>query len=442
MFTRAVSDGPLVFHLVNIVYYIVFCWLTFVLLGRLFRDRLAAILGTLVFLFHPLHAESVMWISGLPELLMGIFAILAFLSHDSRRYRLAGFLFFLALLSKETAIALIPVVIIYDSDARSGRSPDPVERRGWRNYIWYVLAFAVYLVMRIPAVGLSKKIPFDFGVSFWEKASAVVSAFGLYFKKLFLPWPLSPVIPIEPGFGVEFWAGLALFIIFVSMFVYLISRQARNDKEFVILAEAGIQLRRFLGFGLLIYFFFLLPPLAAMFSAFTRGDLIIADRYLSFPLIGFAIILGYLVGEIFKKSDDKKRALCYSIAPVVAILAFWGWQTFNQNKIWASSQNLYEHIYAVNEKRGFTADKTTFNLAVIYEKNGETGKAETLYSGVISRAGDFPLSGSQAANNLGLILMRRGDLAGAESLFRKAMDIFPSNPAPKNNLDLLKNGVK
>lgn len=447
MFTHAVSDKPFVFHLVNIAYYIVFCWLAFVLLSRLFKDRLAAVLGTLVFLFNPLHAESVMWISGLPELLMGIFAISAFLVHDSgRHYWLSGFLFFFALLSKETAIALIPVLIVYERLFKD-------KKIIWKSYAWYAAFFAIYLAMRVPAIGFSKKIPFDFGVSFSDKISAAVSAFAIYFKKIFLSSPLSPVVPVEPGVAVNFFIGLVLIL----FFAFAIKHSLKSKKKFW-------------GLGIAVFFFFLAPPLVGMFSAFTKGDFVVADRYLSFPLLGIAIIFGHYGSVVYERLTKlvqltklsiltgfmklvRWRFLIKLVASVkavqvalpvlfLALLAFWGWQTFAQNEVWQSSRSLYEHIHKTNEARGFISDKTTLNLAVIYGEEGGTAEANNLYAKIISRAGDFPLSASQAANKLGIFYAEQGDLNNAEFFFRSAWEIFPYNSSARKNLDLLQNGVK
>jgi tetratricopeptide (TPR) repeat protein len=437
MFATAVSDSPFVFHLVNIIYYIVFCWLVFILLNRLFKNRSVSVLGTAIFLFHPLHAESAMWISGLPELLMGIFAVWAFLVHDSENKKwISGFLFFLALLSKETAIALIPVLFVYDYLYKEKK----INLDFLKNYIPYASFFVLYFVMRVSAIGFSKKIPFDFGVSFWEKTSAGIIAFGLYFKKIFLPWPLSPLIPIESGIDAGFWVGLVFVLFFILMIILWIPRQARNDKKSVIPAKAGIQFQKILSLGLSIYAFFLIPPLLSMFTAFTKGDLVIADRYLSFPLLGVAIIFGYFGGKIYESARGWIKPVLAVV--FIAIIAFWGQQTYAQNKVWNSSQSLYERVQSTNKERGIESNKTTFNLALIYEKNGKITEANELYAKVISRAGDFPLSASQAANQLGLFYMGQGDLGAAKALFEKAIEIFPANSAPKNNLDLLKNGVK
>ena len=422
MLTRAISDRPFVFHLINIIYYIIFCWLVFVLLNRLFKNRLTSVLGTAIFVFHPLHAENVVWISGLPDLLMGIFVILAFLVHSAswrigRRKWLAGFLFFLALLSKETAIAILPVLLIYDYLYKKKK----INFAFLKTYIPYAVFFVLYLVMRISAIGFSKKIPFDFGVSVWEKISAAVIGFGLYVKKIFLPWPLSPLIPVEPtaAGSIVFLSSVILILLFILAIISSIKAK-----------------KKVLSLGLAIYAFFLIPPIVSMFTAFTKGDLVIADRYLSFSLLGVAMIFGYYGTKLYQNAKGWIRP---ALAVVfIAIIAFWGQQTFAQNKAWSFSQGLYEHIQSTNEKRGIDSNKTSFNLALIYEKDGKTVEASELYMKIISRAGDFPLSASQAANQLGLIYAKQGDFNAAQSLFENAVQIFPYNSSARSNLDKIK----
>jgi len=110
------GDDTLGYHLVNIVLHALSAFLLAVLMRRLALP--GAFLAAFLFALHPVHVESVAWITELKNTLSGVFylgAALAYLHFDrSRRkrvYALALGLFVLGLLSK-TVIATLPAALL------------------------------------------------------------------------------------------------------------------------------------------------------------------------------------------------------------------------------------------------------------------------------------------------------------------------------------------
>src|SRR5204862_5011676 len=109
--------NPLVFHLGNLFVHaanVLFVW---ALLRRIVRDEAGAFVGALVFALHPVQVESVAWVSGMKDLLFGLFSLLAigqYLAFAQRgrvvRYVLATVAYLLALLSKPTAV-MLPLLV-------------------------------------------------------------------------------------------------------------------------------------------------------------------------------------------------------------------------------------------------------------------------------------------------------------------------------------------
>ncbi len=112
------------FHLTNLVLHLLAVLALVLLLARLTRDPLAALLGGLLWALHPSKAEAVAWISGRCDLLMGLFVLLSLLlfwraleSRGARRAALAAagwLLYAAAVLSKESAVALALLVPALD----------------------------------------------------------------------------------------------------------------------------------------------------------------------------------------------------------------------------------------------------------------------------------------------------------------------------------------
>ena len=111
---------PLSYHLVNIMIHSAVCIMVFFVLKRLWQRPLQAFLMALFFAVHPALVQAVAWIPGRNDSLLSLFALASFISfmdyawRKRRRSFILHLAFFaLALFTKETAIALIPVCFIY-----------------------------------------------------------------------------------------------------------------------------------------------------------------------------------------------------------------------------------------------------------------------------------------------------------------------------------------
>ncbi|HOO15569.1 MAG TPA: tetratricopeptide repeat protein [Phycisphaerae bacterium] len=146
------------FRLVNIALHGLTCFLIWEFLRRLFEDRSLATWGALLFAVHPVHVEAVAYIVGRAEVLATIFSLLGLLvlvpknrpSDTGRAWR-AMPLFFLALLSKETAVSYIPMALIVLHACR-GRTPIRGVRWWGVHTLCLLLPLLVYLRLRVWAL--------------------------------------------------------------------------------------------------------------------------------------------------------------------------------------------------------------------------------------------------------------------------------------------------
>jgi hypothetical protein len=149
--------------------------LVWVLYRRLGNDALTAGAAAFLFAAHAIHSEVVANVVGRAELMWALFFLLSFLgytrSRDTRGRR-SGWLraaslaaYLLALLSKESAVTLLGVIVVYDflyGDEKARRLG--VRLRGlvvgrWRAYAGFVLVTVLYLGIRSFALGWGQTLP-------------------------------------------------------------------------------------------------------------------------------------------------------------------------------------------------------------------------------------------------------------------------------------------
>src|SRR5438105_302755 len=111
---------PYIYHLTNLVLHIVCSLCVFWLLLTLNYERLSALPLALLFALHPMFVPMVAWVPTRGDLLLTIFVIISFVlfikSLRANRPVLVvwhGVTFFLALLSKETAVAVPQLCLLY-----------------------------------------------------------------------------------------------------------------------------------------------------------------------------------------------------------------------------------------------------------------------------------------------------------------------------------------
>ncbi|MFM2136597.1 MAG: hypothetical protein RL021_1997 [Bacteroidota bacterium] len=191
-------------HLVNFLLYALTAVLLFYFMARLTdsKNGLFPFLVALLYTVHPLHTEVVANIKSLDEILSLLFLLLAgisLMSHQrtggKRNLLLAAGYYFLALLSKESAItflAVFPLITYYLPSA---------EKRPYGSVLTATLVPAViYLLIRGTVLGAQKGEPYHLllidnslvgAKDFMEKSASAFVLLGKYLWMQIWPHPLS-----------------------------------------------------------------------------------------------------------------------------------------------------------------------------------------------------------------------------------------------------------
>jgi Tfp pilus assembly protein PilF len=109
---------PLGYHLFNLLLHAAVTWLLYLLLqmilGPSTQAKTVALAAAWLFAVHPIHAEAIASIVGRSELLAAGFLLAAWILHLRDREVFALICFLLALLSKESGVAFLPLVLVGD----------------------------------------------------------------------------------------------------------------------------------------------------------------------------------------------------------------------------------------------------------------------------------------------------------------------------------------
>ncbi|MBU0763510.1 MAG: glycosyltransferase family 39 protein, partial [Bacteroidetes bacterium] len=112
---------PCYYHFTGVIFHIINVLLVFFLCRQLTGRQIPALIAALIFGLHPMHVESVAWISGLKDLVFTCFFLLSLLAYiryfrqnKLKWYIITLVLFLFSLLSKGQAVTLPVVLLLID----------------------------------------------------------------------------------------------------------------------------------------------------------------------------------------------------------------------------------------------------------------------------------------------------------------------------------------
>lgn len=219
------------YHLTNVLLHLgTTATLPFFLSVFLILSSWQILLATLIFTVHPFSILPVGTISYRPELLLAIFVFLSlhFYAKVRRSPNLKNTLLFfaffsLALLSKETAIVLLPLLIVFWEYLNFKK----LGRINFKLLTGVLFLYLIYFLLRfqaVPEVWRSKEI----SLPLFQTLGTRMLAFGKLLLGLF--------VPFKPGFsdatlivGIFYPASLAVLFILIGVSLFLIRSRLRSQ---------------------------------------------------------------------------------------------------------------------------------------------------------------------------------------------------------------------
>lgn len=392
------------FHLTNLLLHLLNTALVFVFINLLLKNETTSLLAAAIFALHPMHVESVSWISERKDQLYMIFYLSALISYlkyfKSSEIKGLGIclgFFLLSLLSKPMAVTFPLILMLID---------------------WY---FSKNITIKT----LLQKVPF-FALSIAFGLIALRSqASGNTYNDLILNYSLYDKLSII-CYGPIFY--IFKFLIPINLSIYHFYPNSVGVVEMIsplLLIGMGILLLKYrnteigkvaiLGLGL---FIISLLPVAQIKPV---GRAFVAERYTYFAYLGLSLPLLWWAKEWLQNPKFKMPT---SIAIVVVFCGF-GYLTFERNKVWASSETLFTDLVQKYPDNGFGY----YSRGVVYDESSRLDQALSDYNRSIELNPKF----YKSFNNRAAVRGKKGDLQGALEDATNAIQLNPGFASAYNN---------
>lgn len=403
--------SPLPFHLVQILAHAGACFLLFWCVRPWIGER-AAVVAAFLFAVHPVHVESVVWISCLKDPTFAGCALLSvglyFRSQRgtpvARRVAYAGALLAMiaALGFKQIAIA-IPA-LLFAVDYAFGR-------RRTAATLLYKLPFVVVVLAVLPlylVIGSrSHVIIAPPGGTRFTGFLTMTFVYAQYVGKLIAPFSLSARYVVRPVLGV----GDPRFLLSAAVIVAAWS--------------VAFAVRRRTKLPLFVLLWFTASVLPVMNIVAIPIEM--ADRYLYLPSIGFVVGVSAGIVALVDRVGTRNATAARGVMVATLVVGIvWCRQSVVGNEVWKNDVTLWSSV--IERSPEFYIGRTS--LAAAYLKRGDAAAAEReLRTSLATFPGD-----STAYLNLGELLRRQKRYAEAKEAFRHVIALKPDYPQAYNNL--------
>lgn len=409
------GDWPIAYHLVNLVLHICVTMLVMAIMRRLLRAKsvawadAGAFLTAVVFALHPVHVESVAWITEQKNTLSAVFYLTALLTYlrfdrDRRRgpYALATMLFVLSLLTKPVTVTLPAaiLVILWWQRGRLAWRRDVAPLSPWLAISVVSGLFAAWVERDV--IGAQGEA---FGLSATQRLLLPGRVVWFYLWKLAWPAELIFVYPrwtVDPAAWLQwsFPAGLILLLIVAAT----VSRRSRAP------------------LAALLFFIGSLFPVLGFFNVYLFQYTYVADHFQYLPSLGvIALVCGAAAAGISRIPQPRERVGLLLALPVVL-----GLLTFRQCRMYSDIETLYETTIRKNPVCWMAHN----NLGIVLKNKGRREEAIEHYRRALQLRPGYP----EAHNNLGVVLNEMGRYSEAISSYREALRLRPHYPDALGNL--------
>jgi protein O-mannosyl-transferase len=400
-------------HTINVVlFFLLLRWGT----GALLRSAMAAAL----FALHPLNVETVAWVAERKSLLSTLFLLFAVAIYaryakkpSVAKYIVVAILFALGLMAKPMIVTLPFALLLLDywplqrfSLSGSAENTQPFASSLLKLFFEKIpllllslasIAITMYAQRQGGAVGSVLLLPLD------QRIKNAIYSYSVYLAKTFWPVRLAVFYPHPEG-SLALWkvAASAVLLLVITALV-LHNRQHRY---------------------LVTGWFWYLGTLVPVIGILQVGRQAMADRYAYLPLMGFFVMLVWLIAELVEP-----HAALQALALPAAVIALGGFAavSYAQISYWQNSFALFTHALAVTPDNAIAED----NLGTALVNMGQLESSLPHFESAVRMAPQL----SSAHYNLATVLHRQQQFAQAAVEYQLAIhtSVVPAEAAQAHN---------
>jgi protein O-mannosyl-transferase len=388
--------------------------------GALWKSSLVAAL----FAVHPLHVESVAWVSERKDVLSAVFFFLMLSAHaryarapSTGRYLLVAALFAAGLMSKVMLVTAPVILLLLDywplrrtvrrkSEFKtrirvvSDQSP-AVSRLILEKIPLLVLsagACVITFVVQKRAVGAIPPLPLP-----WRVENAVVS-YLIYAWQTLWPTRLAAFYP-HPNDTLPVWEAILSSGLLVAMTATAIVLRSKRPYLFT-------------GW---LWYLLMLAPVIGLVQVGEQGH---ADRYTYLPHVGLFLLTVWGVGDVIQAHRSTRRVAAVTAPVVIVALAA---TAFIQTSYWRNSETLWTHALAVTSDNDFAHN----NLGYLCADSGQLDKAISHFEAAAMIRHDktnkhYNVGSAFVEMNLADALARKGQSDEAMVHYQQAITLEPN----------------
>lgn len=397
------------YHVMNIVVHAIAALLLIVALKQLRIP--GAWLAGLLFAIHPVHVESVAWVSERKNTLSLVFYLLTFIAYfkfDRTKnwayYGWALAAFVAAGLCKSHVVVLPAALVLCNWWQRRGFTKEDL----LRSIPFFVLSgFFAWLTIHFQfqrAIG--GEVIENFGGWGSRIAMAGMSTWWYLYKALCPDHLITiyPIWPIIPPQAYQFLFGIALLVVLAVLWFY---RNSWARPYFFAFA----------------YFVATLVPVMGFIKMSYMRVTLVADHFQYLSDISIIALVSAGIALLYQRLGQWGR---YSLVGVVAVLVMtfsgYSWNragTFQcEETLWLDTLSKNENTWQAHNHMG----------AIYYSRQDFSRARHHFYRGVQLRPGNC-----EVQNNMGLVLMAMGELDSALEYYKRAVEIKPDDASIRTN---------
>jgi Tfp pilus assembly protein PilF len=400
------------YHWTNVLLHVANSILLFLVLSRMTGAVFKSAFVAALFALHPLHVESVAWVSQRKDVLSTFFWVLtmsAYVYYTERpgvyRYLPIVLFYVLGLMSKPMVVTLPLVLLLLDywplKRFPSSAFPVSLYRLILEKIPLFILAAGLtavtfYTEGKIGALKSFEMFPVEV-----RTANAIVSYVGYIWKTV---WPINLAI-FYPHSGILPWWQIvpsALMLVSITFLVFY------NMKRYPFLVTGWF------------WYILTLSPVIGLVQIGGHG---MADRYTYIPLIGLFVVMVWGVSRLWEGWQYGKIFAPLSSLVVLSVLMVLTWF---QVQHWRDSISLFQHALHVTEKNYVVYN----NLGAALFHKGNFDDSMECFKKALQIKPDY----ADAYNNMGLITAFRGKSEEAMFYYTQAIKMNPNDEKAHNNL--------